>query len=498
MTPTESLSKLAAEASSVAGSPTPAEAKGLIVKAAREAVESKIAAVLSPESLGIVTGITSTVSALLASGEIQRLAAEAKSTPMAYAVSAAMAIQPAILNALAVSSSDAAAIVPIYSTILTFGKSVVADMDAAIAAKLQQAAEEDEDCYGGRALAQFLSPMGTGPGGALVPADFFAFQRFPDYDGACFKKPRKKPHLYRPALGAALISLLEGGLDTSGTNTNVQPPDFAAFAAAHPNSVIAGSVGVAPGTTTAAPYYNLWLSKMRAMLGPQIGIPLERRLFFRVMRLVMQVQHEVEGSDGGASLWPVYLDLLVDTFKKGYLPSDPNGLDVLLFNKVLTPNSADQTVKTVGIKTELIKVPDPGSAAGWKNVEVSWWDMWKHPYPVSKLIFDMARRWDSTVNPSYAVDKKARADITARFEQLSKIAAMARSGQSVPAALLAGLSQAEIAAATAGTSFRIRPSFKGLRPSSGASGASPLLGAIVFAGLGAGVGAVIGRFRKRG
>lgn len=76
-------------------------------------------------------------------------------------------------------------------------------------------------------------------------------------------------------------------------------------------------------------YYQMWLDHIRKRQGNvNLGIPEDRRRVFRMLRRAIEAQHNVPGTDGGSSLWPAYMDLLVECFDKGWL-TDESQIDFL-------------------------------------------------------------------------------------------------------------------------------------------------------------------------
>jgi hypothetical protein len=113
----------------------------------------------------------------------------------------------------------------------------------------------------------------------------------------------------------------------------------------------------------------------------------------------------VKGSDGGASLYYAYLDLLNDRFNKGHLPRDPNRLDRVLFFHLRTPDK-----------------DDPGRKVA--ELDEDEWARWGHPSTLAVLVSELGRKWETTVNPVYAGDILERERQTRLFEALSKVAAI--------------------------------------------------------------------------
>jgi hypothetical protein len=399
------LDALRSEAAGLLVNPDPPQAKALVVKAGKELLKNvDLRSALSADSKAMLEGLTSAAAVALSYADVPRLAAAANQGASSFAAELSIQGQAIAIAALAATGPPGMAAAAVYSTFLGIASAFQAEQEAVRNTRLAEKDAFREACFGAKALQVFLNPAGTGKDGQIVPADIFALQPFPLYSGTC---DNGEAVLYRPALGGALIRLLEGGLDEGQTPTTGNDLDeLRAFKAAHPGTKIGGSISGVSGTPVTRQYYEtLWTGIRAALKDPRLGIPLERRKSFRLLRQAIQAQHKVKGSDGGASLYFAYLDLLNDSFNKGYLPRDPNQLDRILFFHLKTPNS-----------------DAPGHKVAELNEKA--WAEWGHPSTLAVIISELGRKWELTANPLYAGDIVERERQTRLFNALSQVAAI--------------------------------------------------------------------------
>lgn len=214
---------------------------------------------------------------------------------------------------------------------------VVGQMFAAVVALVQMAqkiAAENEalqDAYCRGFLSTFQIPLGTGSrllGQTTVPADFFARVRPCDQWHGCTDAAGRGDRLAgqgveRSWLGQALMRITEG--DVWDYTTDFDWP----WQAKRWNATGGGG-----DSTTAARLQHATAARSAADLarlnaafeggpwkkahpGPRNGVPKARRAQFRALRRAIEASPPE--SDGGVSLWPVYLDLLLDEFDSGRL-----------------------------------------------------------------------------------------------------------------------------------------------------------------------------------
>ncbi len=140
---------------------------------------------------------------------------------------------------------------------------------------------------------QYAPPVGTGPGQMVMPADLFA------------------PNAARNGFGEAVTSSLGEALRLM---TEVDSLELGADKATlTKNGNLLKSLG-GPSASASA-----W------MLAPNIGIPASWQLIFRKLRLAMAASYGPtmraanKVSDGGAALFPIYVDLLRLCWARGHM-----------------------------------------------------------------------------------------------------------------------------------------------------------------------------------
>jgi hypothetical protein len=323
-------------------------------------------------------------------------------------VQAEKAVKAAAYAALALTGYGA-----VFAVVASIAEGMAAQYEAEMAAKRKEKAELDFQCAGPPGLARLMTPRGSGKDGAIVPADLFAFQSFPEHDADCKVAHRPKPYVHRPALGNVLIWLLEAGLDGSAqaTQGNIEPPDVAVYRKANPAVTVAGAIGGIAGWPVSQRYFEPWAAAVRAS-GAPYAIPRETRLMFRALRLAMQAQHRVPGSDGGAALWPIYMDLLLAEVKAGRIPRDPNRLELVMFTRIRTPDTDRPAVKAIGLD----------------NAEMT---AWPRPHPLARYVAEVIDRWEAAVDPPYAIERGERDAKAKLFVTLAKVEALRTAAKTV-------------------------------------------------------------------
>lgn len=227
-------------------------------------------------------------------------------------------------------AGDLADAIPIVGTIFHAVLSVIG-----IAEGVARAHEEQAEAFCQGFLHTFAIPSGTGSllaGSVLVPADLFArilpcdewhgcYDATGDYAGA-------GKGLQRPWLGQALMRITEGDVWDWGRDINARTR---------------ATFGHDPGARSRT---NLALLTEAYEGGPwrkshpggRAGVAKERRAQFRALRRAIEASYGPSlplgaQSDGGAALWPVYLDLLLGEIRSGGL-SAPGYMGYLLTHDV--------------------------------------------------------------------------------------------------------------------------------------------------------------------
>lgn len=148
------------------------------------------------------------------------------------------------------------------------------------------------------------------------------------YDAIALTGPNGElPYMYRPALGMALMRITEGAifdpLEVAATNR----ADFErwngtdldrlhqAFGGALATSALKGG-SLASGHKPTIDDAMWW--------GQYGGIPADRRALFRAVRRGIQSASKYYGNptDAGLSLWPIYMDLLINAYDTGMINDD--------------------------------------------------------------------------------------------------------------------------------------------------------------------------------
>jgi len=205
-----------------------------------------------------------------------------------------------VLTDLAVSiSKDAASIVPVIGALVNVVIDVIAGMGAATGTGPSNANIAVRRAW---CVAQYRAIRGTGPGMSVLPADYFSTAASPNAFG----------ELYRSSVGEALIAITETPVSLAQLRS----------AAKALNAV---------GNTS-----------MNWVNDSKLGISAKAQLILKALRMAMEKSWKT--SDGGASLWPVYLDLIRAEFDAGRMNEkfalylyDKFGADPLVTQNVLVP-----------------------------------------------------------------------------------------------------------------------------------------------------------------
>jgi hypothetical protein len=434
-----------AQAYATIQNPTADGAKALAATAADAALSSpEIRQVLSTESKAFLGSLASSASAVLATVDVGKLAQAAGQSPAAFAGQLGM---QAIATALTLGPTIAASLA---GTALTAGSAAFGGLVAAayaamtaIAAPLnaelaeQAAARAERFAEGGQldldTINARLRPPATGPRGENRPADLFVYQDFSSVGktwGAAEHCPNKG-RLYRSFLGESLMRLTEAGLHTLPKRPNsdvgwepegdLERPTDHKCAADTP--------------IISEKYYDLYINAIRARhKNPALGIPRPTRDVLEMLRRAMQAQHGVPGTDGGASLWPAYMDVLTREFDVGHLTADSL---VDFFRAKVDWDYDAPSKKSIVFRSGA-------------NGELS-----------AQLVNLLVDSWRKTINPIYAQDVAAREESNKLFVGLAKVAALKALGQKyLPAAVLKDVPPA----LQKQLGVSVRPTFGGLGP----------------------------------
>jgi hypothetical protein len=134
-------------------------------------------------------------------------------------------------------------------------------------------------------------------------------------------------YAFRPALGMALMRITEGSIFDPEEVALPNRADFEHFCNAELNtlkSAFGGVLAIASlkgGKLMSGQVVTVQDSVWWGQYG---GLSTERRALFRAVRRGIQVASKYYGSltDAGLSLWPVYMDLLLDAYDTGQLNDD--------------------------------------------------------------------------------------------------------------------------------------------------------------------------------
>jgi hypothetical protein len=424
------LGEAEALANDVIANPTGAKVKELSGRAASAIMASpEIRSRLSADSLGILSGLTSAAEAVAASVNVSALAAASRESVGALAGAVAQqavamvlakapewAQQAALKAASAAGETanqalqDVAAAGSVFTAALSafwaIGDALSRARDEQMQIYMKWMAAQREEVFGQVRDKILMAPNPSGANGQIVPADMFAWQTwFPRYTR---KAKGGKPLCLRPLVGSALIKLTESGLDTCPARKNSDVGDPGSCDLEQPAG---GFVVFAP---IDRPHYEMWIGELRRKRNDQrLGIPEERRRVFRLLRRAITAQRGQKGTDGGLTLWPIYVDLLVREFDEGHLSEE--ALDDMLHDTI-TWDFDDPKKKFIGQEQTTYR-----------------------PSAAVPAIIDIVRRWRNTARPTYAQDAADHGKTVELIQRLSTIAALSQTAQPVPQALLIGL-----------------------------------------------------------
>jgi hypothetical protein len=248
-------------------------------------------------------------------------------------------------------------------------------------------------------LERFKMPHGTGSalaGCVLCPTDIFARVYEPEpWRGSAGKKMRS-------ALAQVLMRL------TEGSPIDAYDLDWAALAAEQ-NSAAKTDPNV-PRTTPRA-MHDAWVKEREdayqavvttyktQQMDIKVGIPKGRRDQITAIRRAIESMYGPTlpagaVSDGGVTLWPVYLDLFLDCFKHGWLNWD--------------------------FCTYLIRYDVVGSASHRRISETGWFGPGGSPECTARIVGlarDLETQWKQSVQPYYV---QGQAKMRELEEQASK------------------------------------------------------------------------------
>ena len=220
-------------------------------------------------------------------------------------------------------------VVGAVADLVPFIGTVVQIVELGVAADAQAHAQA-EAVYKAEAANALGRPIiGHGSGGAITPADIFA--RDPS------DKPYQGSDVYS-TLGQAFVGITEGQLSDSAPNAKPILPGQGLYDAplshagealdsvlpdAWRDVVKMNAAGFGAGLLSSSMHKPPPLPpEAQAEMG--VGIPRQTRLMFELLRRAMGAQPK----DAGASLWPIYLDLLLAEIDAGRLT--PNYAKFLL------------------------------------------------------------------------------------------------------------------------------------------------------------------------
>jgi hypothetical protein len=412
------IQKAAAEAYAAIQTPSADKAKALASTAADAIMSSAdVRNAISDETKALLNGVASGAFTVLAAVDIKKLAAAAKLSPSAFASQAAtqgvglvLSMAPNIATALGATTA-ATSLMGVGAAAVAAAIAVMNVIAAPLNAELAaQATARAERYYEGLKLLDDtartrMRPRPTGPRGENRPADLFPYQSWKGI-GPVFGMSKCADTLYRPLIGAALMRLTESGLDKAPVRKDSGIGEEPEWDPERP-----ASCAVLSGMISAA-YYPMWIAAIRNKNKNQaLGIPEDRRRIFRMIRQAIQAQWNVPGTDGGAYLWPAYMDLLVREFDEGHLT--PGSIGDFMAGHV------DWDYNEPGKKS----ISFTSQTTGWQVAAAA--------------INTLVDQWRSTVNPIYAQDVASRNAANKLFVALSRLAALKTTGsQYVPPALL--------------------------------------------------------------
>lgn len=327
--------------------------------------------VLLADAMGSVTADASIVAILSPQSRIMTVTVQtAINTVVGDAAASLMAsLAPDILTMVGETATASLAtvgeMIPFVGQVVAGIMLVVDDINGKEAAKKAAKEAAVQQCQQEEAQA---APVGTGPD--VMPTDIFSLYDSQDVAELGLKYSSAGDRAERPTLGNTLRWLTEdSGPHRKGL--------LAMYPAIAKNENLARMFG---------------LERDTAFRG---DIPAGRRAMFRKLRLAMESQrkHLPRGStDGGASLWPIYLDLLKDEYAAGHIT---DGSATFLLGHYLA-NSKTGAV-----------IPQPLACVGTAPAR-------------ARMIRRLVTDWEETLNPWYSSGASKQKELE---EKASEIAA---------------------------------------------------------------------------
>lgn len=369
----------------VSGSVTP----GALVTSGVQSVltDATLTGSLSPQARILLQGTETAIESVL--GKPIGSITESIIANISSAVSDSIA---SLSQSIASEISDA---IPIIGSVIGFITSSL-NMRAAYEAEQQAAYEAGiQECVN---LQTKLIPVGEGAGGAVVPADLFGvYYNYAkgtvippsppcNVSAACFSRPT---NCHRPILGDVLIRITEGGISDGSSS------EFYSTNPGHTMDLIVNSARSIESALASLGVASPFKDSSNPKGAATWGIPSNRRAQFAKLRKAIESQRCLYNSDGGMSLWPTYLDMLVQERAKGHL--------------------------TYAFAQQMISSDQNGNPLPEANCPSHW-------TATLNVIFKMMDNWLLTVQPVLHQDIVKQQQIEAQAAQIARQQALAATG----------------------------------------------------------------------